>query len=243
MPSRVCFYSWNAHVGRDTKQSYLSEINISCFRFIDGEYYIIAGSKNVHLLCKTYADIDLYTDTRYAVAKTVAISVLNTFQKMSESQLIWLKQLLNATKMTVVCEVLQPDYQHIVDLSYLKEATVNFLMFCSVATERTVSFTAIPPHLGLVLAETFGLSTPKYFSIPTNKVPDIIIQVSLLHKTSSSSRLNSGSFLLHVESRASTLQKTKIKLLNWVRAFHPPLSPIWLLCSPQFVNQNMLAAM
>ena len=36
-------------------------------RQIEDKFYFVAGSKNVHCLFRTFADLDLYTDSRFGM--------------------------------------------------------------------------------------------------------------------------------------------------------------------------------
>ncbi|KAB7494678.1 hypothetical protein Anas_02690 [Armadillidium nasatum] len=145
-------------------------------RKIGGEYFIIAGSKNVHMLFKTYSDIEKYTESRFMVAKTVAEAVLDAFNEMEESKLNILKHFLSTTKTTIVGELLQPHYQHIVDLSHLKKSTIYGLMLTSLpGKEDDDSLTTIPPQTCLEFFKFFGISIPEYYSISTEDVKENIL--------------------------------------------------------------------
>lgn len=136
---------------------------------------MIGGSKNVHIIFKNCEDIERYDGRRFKEAKQMAKGILSALNKMSESQFFALNELLNTTKMTVVCEVLQFHHQHIVDILDAKtddedENKIFFLMFCQTATTREVeSLTAFPPHLGLTLAKAFNFSIPKFFHSDTKR--------------------------------------------------------------------------
>ena len=45
---------------------------------------VVAGSKNVHLMARTRADIDFYADGRFQVARTVAKTVFDTLESLGE---------------------------------------------------------------------------------------------------------------------------------------------------------------
>lgn len=40
-----------------------------CYRYINDQFFIITGSKNVHILIRNADDIDKYEGERYFVAK------------------------------------------------------------------------------------------------------------------------------------------------------------------------------
>lgn len=67
-------------------------------------------------------DIQLYKDSRYQVARIVAEAFFDTYidnEAISSKQKEEFSKFLNKSKSTTVLEILQPKYQHIVDLSYL----------------------------------------------------------------------------------------------------------------------------
>ncbi|XP_068207249.1 uncharacterized protein [Palaemon carinicauda] len=135
-------------------------------RFIDGRFYLIAGSKNVHMLLGKKSDIDLYEGSRYQSAKMFAATVFDTFANLSVDERRVLFGFLHHTKVTAICEVLQPKYQHIVNLSHLKENELNFITFTPTAfREKETTLTAFPPHLTLKLGAALGLVCAQYTEI------------------------------------------------------------------------------
>lgn len=50
-------------------RQYLQCHAILIFRYIDDQFYLIVGSKNVHMLIRGTHDIDLYEGSRYEYAK------------------------------------------------------------------------------------------------------------------------------------------------------------------------------
>ncbi|CAL4117865.1 unnamed protein product [Meganyctiphanes norvegica] len=89
-------------------------------RFINGKFYIFTGSKNVHMLISSEEDIEKYDGIRYNTAKVIARTVWKHLVQMQEKNRQILFSLLHHTKCTVVCEVLLPNNQHIVNLSSVK---------------------------------------------------------------------------------------------------------------------------
>ena len=58
-------------------------------------------------------------DQRYMTAVNVAKAVWATLSSLEERQRTLLQLFLHHTKATLVCELLQKEYQHIIDLSHL----------------------------------------------------------------------------------------------------------------------------
>lgn len=55
--------------------------HMSC-RFIDGKFFVIAGSKNVHLVFQNRSDIGKYVGERYMVATVIAQSIEKFLSEM-----------------------------------------------------------------------------------------------------------------------------------------------------------------
>ncbi len=85
-------------------------------RYINDDFYFIAGSKNVHLIFRTCEDIDRYVDSRFLVAKAVAESVAATLAAAPAATRRLLLNFMAHTRVTAVFEILLPSYQHVVDL-------------------------------------------------------------------------------------------------------------------------------
>merc|ERR1712115_268328 len=98
-------------------------------RLIQGKFYYICGSKNVHLIFRNKEDLSKYSSTRYSVARTVGEAWLQQADKLPSTQLNLLLNLLHITRLTVVMEILIPSYQHVVSLSHLSAPSLRFLTF------------------------------------------------------------------------------------------------------------------
>ena len=84
------------------------------------------------------------------VAKEVGEATLNMLSKMSTKNLQILLSFLHHSKSTAVFEVLQPTYQHVVDLSYLPDGkrALKFITWTSAfknESENIVSYCSIRP--------------------------------------------------------------------------------------------------
>ena len=91
------------------------------------DFYIIAGSKNVHLIFRTVADIEKYTESRFLVARDVARTCFHFFSAMEARRRYALFSFFHHTKYTAVLEILLPHYQHVEDLSYLAAPELYFI--------------------------------------------------------------------------------------------------------------------
>ncbi|XP_066951819.1 uncharacterized protein [Macrobrachium rosenbergii] len=135
-------------------------------RYIGEKFYLIAGSKNVHMLIRKRSDIDLYNGSRFELAKVFARTVCDTLGNLSKDVLQLLFSFLHHTKVTAICEVLQPGHQHIVNLSYLETNELNFITFTPTASgDEETTLTAFPPHHTLKLAGALGLACASYTEI------------------------------------------------------------------------------
>eukprot|EP00092_Neocalanus_flemingeri_P011904 GFUD01012836.1.p1 GENE.GFUD01012836.1~~GFUD01012836.1.p1 ORF type:complete len:710 (+),score=159.73 GFUD01012836.1:83-2212(+) len=143
-------------------------------RLIGGKFFFIAGSKNVHLLFQTQKDIDLYTESRFMVAKTVGEAWLRQMEAMDMDKLALFLNFMNLSKFTAIFEILCPDYQHVVDLSYLKEPKLKFLTMTAQYSKQDhdqgiSSLSALPPDACIEFARILGLDTANYENIPATE--------------------------------------------------------------------------
>ncbi|CAL4123306.1 unnamed protein product [Meganyctiphanes norvegica] len=144
-------------------------------RFIDGKFYIITGSKNVHMLISCEEDIEKYEEIRYTNAKIIAKAVWKQLMQMHETNRQILFSLLHHTKCTVVCEILLPYNQHIVNLSSVKEPSLFVLaMTPTVSDNDEISLTALPPHHWLELASALGFNVAPYNIIDRKDLDNFI---------------------------------------------------------------------
>ena len=108
-------------------------------------------------------DLDLYKDSRYQVAKQVGSATLDLISTLTTQKLQILLSFLHHTKSTAVFEVLQPSYQHVVDLSYLDGPQLKFITWTSAFKDELEieSLCSIRPDAGISFAKELGLSTIK----------------------------------------------------------------------------------
>jgi hypothetical protein len=132
-------------------------------RWIENDFYIIAGSKNVHLLFRTLEDIDQYTDGRFLVARHVAKTCLEFFQAMEAERRSSLFSFFHQTKYTAVLEILLPHYQHVEDLSHLSAPELYFISWSKTdLAERYEEEICLPPDFGQKIALAFGMKVTGY---------------------------------------------------------------------------------
>ncbi|XP_071537269.1 uncharacterized protein [Panulirus ornatus] len=139
-------------------------------RYILGHFYVVAGSKNVHMLMRERKDIDLYAGDRYTIARLVAESLWDTLQSLDKRCFRVLCSLLHHTKCTAVCEILQPDNQHIVNNSDLEKNQLYIISFTPTVGEEETSLLAMPPHHSLDLISALGCIFPLYSTVAANDV-------------------------------------------------------------------------
>ncbi|XP_069162579.1 uncharacterized protein [Procambarus clarkii] len=140
-------------------------------RHINGKKILITGSKSVHMLIGEREDIERYDGERYVVAKVVARSLWDTLNNMDIMNRHLVYNILHYTKCTAVCELFQPDNQHIVNLSHLDKHQLNVICFTPLYNEfEETSLLALPPHYTLNLFTALGFTSPAYSIIEAKDV-------------------------------------------------------------------------
>ena len=110
--------------------------------------------------CSKVSDLDQYKDGRFLVAKQVGEATLNMLSKLSKENVELLLNFLHHTKSTAVFEVLQPGYQHVVDLDYLNgESVLKFIAWTSAYKQenKIESFCSIRPDKAIDFARLIGI--------------------------------------------------------------------------------------
>ena len=137
-------------------------------RYIMGNFYLFVGSKKSHIMIKNESDIELYTDDRYVVSKQFARSVWKMLQNLSPPNRNALYNFLHYTRVTAVCELLQSNYQHIVNISNTADSKVIFLTFTPTfygLNNKDViinSLTFLPPHISLRIINVLDIPCAPY---------------------------------------------------------------------------------
>ncbi|XP_064082420.1 uncharacterized protein LOC135198610 isoform X2 [Macrobrachium nipponense] len=179
-------------------------------RYIDGRFYLITGSKNVHMLISEKSDIDLYDGGRFKMAKIFARTVCDTLGNLSKDVLQLLLSFLHHTKVTAICEVLQPEYQHIVNLSYLETNELNFITFTPTASkDEETTLTAFPPHQTLKLGKALGFACASYTEIEPKNIMNQRHQIRAYHN-------KEGEVLYYLNKDGATFGITKAKSVWYI---------------------------
>lgn len=131
-------------------------------RVISDEFYWCFGSKNVHMLVRNESDIDKYVDGRYHICKKIAKTAWKTIQSLPPENLETLKNLVNDTHGTLLAEILQPDYQHVVPLRNSDPELCFITLTPTYEKSGARSLTAKPPHEILQLLKSVGLRTTAF---------------------------------------------------------------------------------
>ncbi|KAK4307237.1 hypothetical protein Pmani_020991 [Petrolisthes manimaculis] len=177
-------------------------------RYIDGQFCIITGSKNVHLLMRKKEDIELYEGDRFNIAKVIARVVWETLEGLTPDNRNLVLSLLHHTRCTAVCEVLQPDHQHIVNLSHLNKPQIYVLSLTPAASsgdqDNSSSLLVLPPNHMLDLFTGLGFTCPTYKEVSIHKASE--------HKDSIRSELHTeGKVLYFVNKKGETIGLVKAK--------------------------------
>ena len=181
-------------------------VHFSC-RYLFNKFYLFVGSKTNHIVISQKSDIELYTGEKYAVVRKFAEIVYDTLAKLSQRNSEAFLSLLHYTKITAVCELLQHDYQHIVDIGGNNtDDKLAFLTFTS--TYGNKSFTAFPPDITLKLIDCFEVFDRATYTVVDNKKYHIS---TLRDKTN-----REGQVLYYVNNFNETIAMTKVKTI-WYR--------------------------
>ena len=207
-------------------------------RYIEGKFYIITGSKNVHLLMGEKKDIETYTEDKYENAKRFARTVWDTLETISEMGREVLYSFLHHTKVTAVCEILQPDYQHIVHLSYLEKPELNLITFTPTASgennDDVSSLTAFPPHYSLMLGEAFGLPFPSWTVIDSTHLDDHRKIIKGYHD-----KEGEVLYFLNKDGRTIGISKTKSVWYVFLRALREKSFFTFVVSKKKYPNYNV----
>ena len=144
-------------------------------RFIKNRFVLCVGSKNVHMLISDRSDIYKYSDGRFQVARYVARAIMNLLENLSETCVTFLCNFMHHTRLTAVFEVLNPNSQHVEDLSHLQHTELRFISWTSAYEDRkqnSFSYCAINPKVGIDLAKAIGFKTVQYEIIEPNMVDE-----------------------------------------------------------------------
>ena len=144
-------------------------------RWIKDRFVVCVGSKNVHMLISDKTDIEKYSDGRFQVARYIAEAVMTLLDGLSEDSLSSLCNFMHYTQLTAVFEVLNPNNQHVEDLSHLKCTELRFISWTNSYEDRkcnSYSYCAMNPKLGIDLARDLGFKTVEYEVIQPTEIDD-----------------------------------------------------------------------
>ena len=130
-------------------------------RYIYDKFYLFVGSKKNHIMISKEKDIDLYTDERYTNAKKFAKIFMTALKSLPQTNLKYLYNLLHYTKVTAVCEILQPSYQHVVYIPEYDGDHIVFLCFAPFYNgekNNNNSLTAFPPQISGNIMHLLGIT-------------------------------------------------------------------------------------
>ncbi|XP_045128705.1 uncharacterized protein LOC123514706 [Portunus trituberculatus] len=183
--------------------------HISC-RYIDDQFYLIVGSKNVHMLIRGSCDIDQYEGSRYVYAKAIAATVCDTLASLDARKRHLLLSFLHHTRCTLVGEILQEKSQHIVNLSHLTKPQVVIIAMTPTYTGcQEKSLLAVPPHHLLDFCCALGLRTVTYTVIPVTQAMD---QKALVRRKIDSE----GEVFYYLDKNDDTIGLVKVKTVWYV---------------------------
>lgn len=152
-----------------TKKANGEAAHLSCC-LIDGKYVWCGGSKNVHLMFRKKDDIKKYAESRFRIAREVCETVIDSLDKMGDEAELRLMKFMAWSGYTAVFEILSPVHQHVVDLSYLSSPELKFITWTKFDLDPKDDdcLGAIPPHIGIEIANALGLSGVSYDIITTS---------------------------------------------------------------------------
>ncbi|KAI6646384.1 hypothetical protein LOD99_12504 [Oopsacas minuta] len=140
-------------------------------RLLGTKFLIFCGSKNVHLLVTRRQHLLKYEEQRYSYACVVGEAFFDLLEGMSEFERVRLLLFMSHTGFTAVCELLQPNNQHIVNLSYLSAPVIKFITWvpCDIGGVNTIC--SLPPNIAIDLATYLSLPAAKYSLIQIAELP------------------------------------------------------------------------
>ena len=139
-------------------------------RFIEGEFYLIAGSKNVHLLFQNEEHIEKYTDTCFVLAKVIARTVLQKWNQLNDNHREFMSYFLDEQRFTVVCEILLPSQQHVVSLENQTNIELCVLALTEAPFRNTKSLLAKPTNETLKMFSDLGFRVPYHETLHLNEL-------------------------------------------------------------------------
>ncbi|SPQ94253.1 unnamed protein product (mitochondrion) [Plasmodiophora brassicae] len=186
--------------------------HLAVTRFNDNEFLVVAGSKNVHLVARSDADLDAYDgDPSYSYALRIARVVFSLLYGMKADARDELLRFMADQKMTANFELVDPSSQHIV---LYPDGPVKLLFFAWTAAnldpvQNGLLCPAFPPADGLEKARELGFSVVRHSVFDTNDLNRAM--------ASARTRANSeGSVIYCVDKRGRTVGLWKVKSVWYI---------------------------
>ncbi|CAG5116512.1 unnamed protein product [Candidula unifasciata] len=104
---------------------------------------------------------------------------MDCLEALAPAQKQKLLHFLTVTRLTAVFEILSPLHQHVEDLSFLKKPILQFIVWTTTDLEPKPEhhLCAFPPHIGIEIARTLGLTTVGYELLKPSQVLDKMKQI------------------------------------------------------------------
>lgn len=113
---------------------------------------------------------------RFKIAKVVGSAWLRQLDSVPSSLAPTLLSFLAESRLTMIFEILCPDYQHVVDLSYLDQPQLKFLtlthQYRETGETAHTSLAAFSPDVCIEFARHFGLDTAEYEVMEAGEAED-----------------------------------------------------------------------
>ena len=140
-------------------------------RLLGTKFLIFCGSKNVHLLVTQRQHLLKYKGQRYSYACLIGEAFFDLLEGINESQRVRLLSFLAHTGFTAIFELLQPQNQHIVNLSHLPVPILKFITWvpCDMGGKNCIC--SLPPSIAIDLASYLCLPTANYSLIEIAELP------------------------------------------------------------------------
>jgi len=181
-------------------------------RFIGDEFYLIGGSKNVHMIFQNKEHIQKYEGDRYNIARHIALVILEHWNSLDQQRKECLASFLHLTRVTFVGEVKMHDHQHIVYFEGLNKHELVFFSMTPPPSEigkYIASFTALPTKYALEILQQFNFNVIEYSSIKPEKIEG--------HNQSARKLINGEGVVLYYEDdKENTIGLLKLKSMWYI---------------------------
>jgi hypothetical protein len=166
-------------------------------------YYRCAGSKNVHLLFRTYDDLRKYDleSPRYRFASEICYYCISFADKL-------IKHIAD-NEVTAVFELLSAEHQHIEDFSHMTRNVLKFITWTSCKLDND-TICRVSPDVGIEIAKKdFDLDVVEYRVIPIDSVAEKVVELRKTHGIE-------GAVLYYIDSNGNTIGMLKKKTVWYI---------------------------